>query len=180
MADYTVAELLAAYRQDHPELTKVDDNSLIRAIGQDSPDLIKGAVGYKAEPTAEPQRGAVERFASGFGNAVTGAVSGVYHAATDPMTEDEKVSGFSLLPGLTAAKRMLIDPQIDRLKKAKELYGNGRYVEAAGNALAGVTPVVGPAAAAVGEQAGTGDIAGAAGTGAAYWAMGKAGKKLGE
>ena len=47
-------------------------------------------------------------------------------------------------------------------EKAKEHFAQGRYSEAIGHAAA-VTPLIGPAAAAVGEQIGSGDVAGGLG-----------------
>jgi hypothetical protein len=42
MAEYTRAQLLTAFRQDHPELANVKDNDLFAAIAQDSPELARG------------------------------------------------------------------------------------------------------------------------------------------
>lgn len=50
--------------------------------------------------------------------------------------------------------------------KAREAFGEGRYVEAAGHGVASAVPILGPAAAAAGEQAAEGDIAGGLGRGA--------------
>jgi hypothetical protein len=50
--------------------------------------------------------------------------------------------------------------------KAGDMFRQGRYVEAAGHGLAGVIPFLGPAAAAIGEQGASGDVAGMVGAGA--------------
>jgi hypothetical protein len=57
----------------------------------------------------------------------------------------------------------MISAQGAQLSKAKADIDQGRYVEAAGHGLAGVLPIVGPAAAAAGEQIGGGDVAGGLG-----------------
>lgn len=51
---YTRAQLLNAFRQDHPELAKIDDNRLFAAIAQDSPDLVKGASEYQQPAPQAP------------------------------------------------------------------------------------------------------------------------------
>lgn len=71
----------------------------------------------------------------------------------------------------------LIDPQMDQFRKAKEAFtgtgeeGTGyslpsRLSLGLGHSLAGVLPLVGPAAANAGEQIGSGDVAGGLGSGA--------------
>lgn len=55
------------------------------------------------------------------------------------------------------------DAQVGQFRKAKEAYDQGRYSEAAGYTVAGVLPMLGPAAAHLGEEAGAGNLAGAAG-----------------
>jgi hypothetical protein len=71
-------------------------------------------------------------------------------------------------------KRILIDPQIEQYQKAKADETAGRTSEMVGHSVAAAVPVLGPAAASVGERAGTGDIAGAAGLGTGMYAVGKA------
>jgi hypothetical protein len=68
-------------------------------------------------------------------------------ATTNPMT-----SGFNL--GMA---------QYAQFQKAKDAFDQGRHVEAMGYALAGALPLVGPAAADVGETIGSGDVAGGLG-----------------
>lgn len=55
------------------------------------------------------------------------------------------------------AKRMVIDPAIDQGKKAIENVKQGRYSEAFGHGGAALIPMLGPAAANIGEKIGTGD-----------------------
>lgn len=55
------------------------------------------------------------------------------------------------------AKRMVIDPAIDQGKKAVQNFQQGRYSEAAGHSAAALLPMLGPAAANIGEKLGTGD-----------------------
>lgn len=49
--------------------------------------------------------------------------------------------------------------QIDQFSKAKDAFDQGRYSEALGHTVAGAVPLVGPAAANVGEDIGAGNIA---------------------
>ena len=81
-------------------------------------------------------------------------------ALADPETFGEKIS------------HGLVDPQMDEFRKAKAAMSDPqggstlmRASTAFGHGLAGMVPVVGPMAAHLGEQLGSGDIAGAAGTG---------------
>lgn len=56
--------------------------------------------------------------------------------------------------------------QLEQFKKAKQAYQNGRLSEAVGLTLAGAMPLLGPAAANAGEQIGSGDLSGGAGSAA--------------
>lgn len=57
----------------------------------------------------------------------------------------------------------LIGTQVGEGRKAYENFQQGRYSEAAGHGAAALLPVIGPAAAHIGERIGEGDIAGGAG-----------------
>lgn len=125
-----------------------------------------------ARPTAggvgaSAPRGAVSRFAGGAAevlNPVT-MVKGLYQAVTNPLD--------------TAAA--IYDQQGQQFDKAVGAFRDGRYSEMAGHGAAAFLPVVGPLAADIGEQAGRGDIAGAAGRlagGALAWQAPKLAKKL--
>lgn len=57
----------------------------------------------------------------------------------------------------------MVDQSAEQFDKARQAYERGGLSEAVGHAAAGVIPMVGPLAADIGEQAATGDIAGAAG-----------------
>lgn len=59
----------------------------------------------------------------------------------------------------------MLSAQGDQLKKARELYDEGRTTEAMGHAMAGLLPLIGPAAAHAGERIASGDIAGGVGEG---------------
>jgi hypothetical protein len=102
--------------------------------------------GEGEEPT---DRSAAERFVSNAAaqlNPVTIA-KGLWAAVSSPVETG----------------KALVGAQADQFRKAGEAYQQGRLSEAAGYAGAGVLPLVGPWAAGIGEQAGAGDIAGAAG-----------------
>jgi hypothetical protein len=62
--------------------------------------------------------------------------------------------------------KALLDAHKEQYEQAKQLYDDGRYVEAAGHLGAAALPLVGPAAAHAGEQIASGDVAGGLGSGA--------------
>jgi flagellar biosynthesis GTPase FlhF len=131
---------------------------------------------------AGPQGGAFGRFVSSAGQAIGGAVSGLYHGVVEgPQNPEEAATKERVGKAGLVAKRMLIDPyeqqvqaggkELTAAEKAKTPYQRAAHgMKAAGHTLAAALPGVGPWAAQVGEQAGTqvgtGDIAGAAGTAA--------------
>ena len=76
-------------------------------------------------------------------------------------------------PDSTLSK-FVFKPADAEATKAKDLWNQGRYSEAIGHGLAAGTPLVGPAAAQLGEQAGTGDVGGAIAKGGGMVAGGAA------
>lgn len=73
----------------------------------------------------------------------------------------------ALGPGAVLAPiiRSVVGGQVEQGRRAVSDVKQGRYLEAGGRALAAAIPVLGPAAAAAGEQGARGDIAGAVGSG---------------
>lgn len=61
--------------------------------------------------------------------------------------------------------RGIWNAQTSQFEQAADLASEGRYTEAAGHAAAGAVPLIGPAAAAAGEQIAAGDVAGGLGRG---------------
>ena len=96
-----------------------------------------------------PEGSAVGRFASGAAEYLNpvNIVSSAYQAVRHPID--------------TAGQ--IIQSQVGEAQKARQLFGEGRYTEAAGHAGAALLPVVGPAAARAGEAIASGDIAGGLG-----------------
>jgi len=72
--------------------------------------------------------------------------------------------------------KYLTTPMAEQGVKARVAARSGNYSEAAGHAAAAVLPVVGPIAAGIGEQAGTGDIGGAATQAGLQLLLARAGK----
>lgn len=107
------------------------------------------AVGAAENLPAQPEGSALGRFAAGVWEMVNpvSLVTGVAQAARHPIDTGTAIVG----------------AMGNELGKARDLYREGRYVEAAGHGLAGVLPVVGPAAAETGEQIASGDVAGGLG-----------------
>ncbi len=97
----------------------------------------------------------------GLGEGAKGIFTGGYGLAKDIATNPNWVIG----PDSTYDK--FIDrPATAEAEKAKSLWNSGHGVQAAGHALAGALPMVGPWAAHLGEKAGTGDVGGALSEGA--------------
>jgi len=127
-----------------------------------------------AAPTASTWR-RTKAAAGELGTMLPNMVRQGVHAFTDePKTPEEQAvasSGAGIIPGRVtlAAKRLGYDPQVAEEKKAKTLEDTkGRTLESAAHRLAGLIPMAGPLASQIGEQAGTGDIAGAATKAAGY------------
>ena len=97
------------------------------------------------EKARTPEGSALKRFATGVASSFD--PRGLIQAVSSPI-ETAK--------GLVAA-------QGEQFTKSSEAFGEGRYPEALGHGLAGALPVVGPGAAAIGEQIGSGDVAGGLG-----------------
>ena len=99
---------------------------------------------YRGAPR-NPTTGQAKRFAVGLAKSFD--PRGLIQAVASPV---ETVKG-------------LVSAQGEQLQKSGEALGEGRYSEALGRGLAGALPVVGPGAAAIGEQIGSGDVAGGLG-----------------
>lgn len=97
----------------------------------------------------QPQGSAVGRFASGLGemlNPLTMA-EGLYNTVRHPIDTGKAIIG----------------QQGEQFKKAKAAEAEGRTSEMVGHSIAAAIPILGPMAAAAGEQIGSGDIAGGMG-----------------
>lgn len=104
----------------------------------------------KAENSAKPLEGsAVGRFLSDLGSMV------------NPIDMAKGIGTAIAHPIYTATG--LVKAQGDQFVKAADSFRQGHYSEAAGHAAAGALPVVGPVAANIGEQIGSGDVAGGLG-----------------
>lgn len=107
----------------------------------------------EAENTApKPEGSALGRFASGVGEMLNPIemVKGVYSAVTSPID----------------TVKALGSAQVDQFRRGIAAAKEGRLpgaIEAVGRAAAGAVPLIGPLAASMGERAGAGDFAGAAG-----------------
>jgi hypothetical protein len=117
----------------------------------------------------------VANFAKNAYQGAKGAVTGAYDLGKDLVQNPNWFEG----PNSTAQK-FVYGPAEQMAGKAKQAYGQRRYSEAAGYGGAAALPFVGPWAASLGEQAGKGDISGAAGQLAGGLAVGKIAKTTGE
>ena len=109
-----------------------------------------------------------------------------YHAIVDAPKNDveaavEASGNNTMYPGsgraALAAKRLLYDPQEAEYNKGQEALAQGHKAEFFGHSLAADVPLIGPMVAQLGEEAGQGDIAGAAAKGAALIAVPKIAKE---
>lgn len=115
---------------------------------------------------SEPQGSAADRFLSNAGemlNPVTMA-TGVYNSFRHPI---DTATG-------------ILNQANDQRLKAHEAQDRGDYGEMAARSLAAAIPIVGPMAAQVGEQIGSGDVAGGLGKATGIAALYAAPKLLGE
>ena len=98
------------------------------------------------------QSGAIGRFVGGAAEMLNpvAAVQGLYQAGQHPIDTLGALGG----------------AQLDQLHQAAELARQGRGVEAVGRGMAGLLPVIGPAAAGAGERIAGGDVAGGLGNAA--------------
>lgn len=92
-------------------------------------------------------------------NAVVAAAQGLWNVAPIP----QALGGSGVIEGPVGAVTGLARAHADQYKKAKLAEREGRNWEMAGHSVAAALPGIGPWAASIGERAGTGDVAGAAG-----------------
>lgn len=109
-------------------------------------------VSFPASPSSSSQSEQPQTWldsAKAFGSGVMSQVNpiemlkGVYGAITSPIETAKGVSR----------------AQLDQFKQGKQAFDEGRYWEAYGHTMAGVMPLVGPAAAGIGEDIGQGNVA---------------------
>ncbi len=92
-------------------------------------------------------------------------IQGAVEAVRNPQPVDPRDAALGPLSVLAPLVRGVVGGQVAEGRKAIEDVKAGRYVEAGGRALAAAVPVLGPAAAAAGEQGARGDIGGMVGSG---------------
>lgn len=99
------------------------------------------------------------------------AVEGVKQLASGTYGLGKDV--LSKQPLATTAQKDVLAPLEDEMQKSVDLWKQGRHTEAAGHYIASYIPFLGPWAASLGEQAGKGDIGGAAAKAAAQYGAGR-------
>ena len=113
------------------------------------------------EKARNPEGSALKRFAAGVASSFD--PRGLIQAVSSPVEANEE----SMIPTADRAFRSVVrgigSAQGQQFQKSKEAWDQGRYSEAFGHGLAGALPVIGPGAAAIGEQIGGGDVAGGLG-----------------
>ncbi len=140
--------------------TDAEISSALAALSQTT-QLQKNDEMIASRRAAEPQGSGLRRFGRELWGGTVGAI---------PKTlETIGAIPTSVLPGELGRgsrqilKERLLDPTLEQGRRAMEAGKSGRYSEMVGHGVAAALPLVGPAAADVGETAGQGDIAGAAG-----------------
>lgn len=116
-----------------------------------------------------------KNFAANAGEGGTGVLRSALDVGKDLLSNPNWLESQPAGQRPSTAQKYLFDPADATAAKAKAAYGKGRYSEAAGYGAASAIPFAGPWAAGMGEQAGTGDISGAAGQLAGGMAAGSAG-----
>lgn len=125
----------------------MDEAGFNRYVGP----VMEHALGVAENTPAPVQGSAAGRFASNAGEMINpvAIAQGVWSAIRHPID--------------TATN--MVTAQVDQGRQAIDLAKQGRYTEALGHAGAAALPVLGPVAAAAGEQMATGDVAGGLGKG---------------
>jgi hypothetical protein len=142
------------------------------AIAQASAKLYKDAQASKpaavaprpSNPAQAPSDapdlgGAVGRFAGGLASSLLPSTTASDYIEGPLYALRHPIDSLGLVLGA------IKDAHLGQASQAVDNFRQGRYAEAAGHGLASVLPVVGPAAAAAGEQIASGDIAGGLGAG---------------
>lgn len=138
----------AVYASLPPNLSEADFNRL-------APSVFEGALAEAEQLPAVPEGSAAARLASNawqYLNPVA-MVTGLYEAVKSPEAVAHTLEN-------------IVQQQGAQFGKAAEAGRQGRYSEMVAHGVAGAVPLVGPAAAAAGEQIGQGDIAGGLGASA--------------
>ncbi len=138
----TTAEFAQAIKAKYPDYASVPDDVLAAKMLEKYPE-------YKPQIQEAPAASPAARFVEGAWKNLNpiSAVQGLAHAALHPID--------------TASN--ILSAQGAELGKARDLVGQGRYVEAVGHAGAAALPVLGPMAAQAGERIASGDVAGGLG-----------------
>lgn len=127
--------------------------------------------GYKMAEEEE-QQGAIQRFLSGLRESTIDPIEhigGILQGTKAPqgtLAKQFHVPGAPSPTGLEAGLELAegaVRSQLGQFQQATRLQQEGEPLRAAGHAVAGFTPIVGPLAANIAERASTGDVAGATG-----------------
>lgn len=150
--------------QQYPAIG-ADVSGLMPPVGGDVSHLMGAAPAAPEPAAASGWLDSAVNFAKNFGHSVDPrpALKLLYdvHAAS-PWAGGSGDGGKALLEDVKG----LAGAHAEQFRKAKKAYDEGRISEAVGHTLAGAIPLVGPAAAAAGEQIGSGDVSGGLGAGA--------------
>lgn len=168
------------FRAAFPEYAHLDDETITRNMAQHAPSeqarqgvVTPGAAPMKAQTQTEFEKNSpVAKPYYGFtpSNMATQAVQGVKELGSGIK---DTVHDIGNLSWSDLAKKYLFDPADAESKKAQTAKTSS---ESVGHSVAAAIPLLGPWAASLGEQAGTGDVGGAAARGGSQFALGEAAK----
>ena len=146
-----------------PDMSEADFNRYIPSVMDGAIAEAEQRVGTGLSLQRSQQGSAGRRLITNFGaqvNPLTIA-RGLWNALPIP----QAMGGTGVIEGPKQAAIGIGGAMISEARKVPDLVRQGRYLEAAGRGVAAVVPVLGPAAAAAGEQIGSGDVAGGIGSG---------------
>lgn len=162
-SDITILQHLsdpAKFRSAFPEYAQMSDGDIQKGVSR---ELSSRTTDFQKTNTPQPYWGFLpSHLYDQAKEGVEGLASGTYGLAKDIVTQ----------PFATTYQKDVAAPLEDELDKSSQAWKEGRRSEAVGHYVASYLPFLGPWAANLGEQAGTGDIGGAmAKAGAQYGAV---------
>lgn len=152
MADETPQALAAMVRAKYPGVyDDLSDEVLAGKIAGKYPEY-RRFLKTPTEPES-PSLGSLAMTALGQGaKSLVSAPVNLLRMASEEVSK----GGDPMMTGARLFGRLVIDPSIEQGKKSFDAFSQGRVSEGVGHGL-GMIPLIGPAAAHIGEQMGTGD-----------------------
>lgn len=154
----SASEAFSASANEDDLVTRMESLKLPRNVMADLWDL-KSATPTQVETPQGPQGSAVERFALNAGQGLANIATGLWDSLPIP----QSLGGAGVVQGPLNAVTGVLSASNDQRQKAHEALDRGNYGEMAARSLAAALPGIGPEVADIGDQAASGDVAGALG-----------------